>query len=125
MEIDLYLLEIDASIKANNPEKSMIEEGMNIASNDPSILLRKMAIEINEFETNRLNDINIGKVIKEIEVDGEEGERKMHERFGDSRDACLFSENRNYLEECYKRHIYLCKKKGVKPDIEEKSRIEF
>jgi hypothetical protein len=53
------LLGIDASIKTGNPDKSMIEEGMNIASNDLAILLTKLAIEINDFEINRLNDINI------------------------------------------------------------------
>jgi hypothetical protein len=32
----------------------------------------------------------------------------------------MFAENIKYLEECYERYIYLCNKKGVRPNIEVK-----
>jgi hypothetical protein len=35
-------------------------------------------LKISEFETNRLNDINVGMVIENIESKGVEAENKIH-----------------------------------------------
>jgi hypothetical protein len=47
--MNLYLIEIDASIKAGNPDKALINEGLRLADNDPVILLRSLAMKIQEF----------------------------------------------------------------------------
>jgi hypothetical protein len=44
--MDLYLINIDTSIKDGNPDRAMIEEGIMLADNDPDILLRSLALKI-------------------------------------------------------------------------------
>jgi hypothetical protein len=115
LEIDFYLIGIDAGIKNGNPDRDMITDGENLATNDPAIMLRSLMIDIQEFEISRLNDINHIDAMKNIEI-----EAKIHEKFRDNKDVYMYKENKEYLEHCYERHIDLCKKKKVNPDIEEK-----
>jgi hypothetical protein len=42
----VYIIGIDASVKAENPDITLIEEAMRLADNDSSILLRNLAIKI-------------------------------------------------------------------------------
>jgi hypothetical protein len=120
--MDLYLIDIDASIKNGNPYRAMIEEGFMIADNDPAILLKSLAIKIQYFKLSSYNDIRVKDVLNDIECLGKEAEEKMHEKFRDNKDSCMFFENREYFEECYERFIHLCEKKRVKSDILVRSR---
>jgi hypothetical protein len=45
----------------------------------------------------------MGVVLNEIIGLGKETEEKMHEKFRDNRDSCMFLENREYLDDCYER----------------------
>jgi hypothetical protein len=65
--IGFYLLGIDASIKAGNPDEDLIAQADRIATNDPSVLLRKLLMKIYYFEISRNNDIRISDTIDEIE----------------------------------------------------------
>jgi hypothetical protein len=58
LEIDFYLIGIDASNENGNPDRDMVAESENLATNDPAIMLRSLMIDIQDFEVNRLNDIN-------------------------------------------------------------------
>lgn len=72
LEIDFYLLGIDASIKNGNLDRDLIKSGEALASNDPAIILRSLMIDILDFEISRLNDINVREVIDNIESKGTE-----------------------------------------------------
>jgi hypothetical protein len=56
---------------------------------------------------------------------GTETEEKIHEKFRDNKDRCIFFENRDYVEECYDRFNHLCERKGVNSGIIVKSLPEF
>jgi hypothetical protein len=60
VNLDVYLIGTDVSIKAGNPDISVIEEGLRLADNDSAIQLRNLAMKVQNFEVNRLNDINAG-----------------------------------------------------------------
>jgi hypothetical protein len=47
--LEIYIIGIDASIKANNPDLSLTEEAQRLANNDPTVLLRGLAVKIQEF----------------------------------------------------------------------------
>jgi hypothetical protein len=57
---------IDASIKNGKPDRAMIEKGMMLADNDSAIILRSLAMIIQDFELSRLNAINVKVVLNEI-----------------------------------------------------------
>jgi hypothetical protein len=59
-------------------------------------------MDIQYFETSRINGVNLRETIENIENKGAQSERKMHEKFRDNRDICMYNENRGYLEECTK-----------------------
>jgi hypothetical protein len=69
--IDFYLIGIDANIKGGNPDGELLEQGNRIATNDPSILLRKLLMKIYYFEISRNCDIRISDIIDEIEGIGQ------------------------------------------------------
>jgi hypothetical protein len=60
-------------------------------------------------------------VLNDICLTGIEIEDEMHESFKFKGDMCTFNENKDYLEDCYGRFMYICDRKGIKPDIEIKS----
>jgi hypothetical protein len=80
LSLELYIIGIDACIKASNPNISLLEEALTIADNDPSIMFRSLAIKIYELERNRLNDIRVKEVLYEICMIGKEAEEKIHKR---------------------------------------------
>jgi hypothetical protein len=95
----------------------MIAEGMGLATDDPAIMSRSLMIDIQDFEVNRLNDMNVSKI---IENKGTEIEEKIQEKFRDNKDTYMYKENKEYLEQCYEKYIDLCRKK-IQPDIVVKS----
>jgi hypothetical protein len=113
ISMDLYLIGIDARIRAGNPDKTLIDEGLRLADNDTAILLRCLEMKIQDFEINRLNDINIEVVLNDIISLGIETEEKIYEKFRDNKDRCMCFENRVYLEECYERFNHLYEKKEL------------
>jgi hypothetical protein len=119
--IDFYLLGIDASIKAGNPDEMLLEQACRVATNDPSIMLRKLRMKIYYFEISRICDVRISDVIEEIEGIGIEAENKIHERYRMNKDFGVFKENIEYLEECHNKYIYLCDRKRVEPNIVKKT----
>jgi hypothetical protein len=48
----------------------------------------------------------------------------MHEKIRDNKDMYMFIENRDYLEECYEKFIYLCDRKKVPSGIVERNSQE-
>jgi hypothetical protein len=82
IRVDFYLSAIDASIKVDDPDIVSVEEGLRLADNDPAILLRSLALKIQIFEINRLNDINIGMVLDDIAITGKEVDRKCTKNLG-------------------------------------------
>jgi hypothetical protein len=74
-----------------------------------------------EFEVNRVCDIRVKDVLNDICLPSKEIEEKIHEGFKFKGDMCTFNENKGYLEDCYERFMYICDRKGIKPDIEIKS----
>jgi hypothetical protein len=108
LEMNFYLIGIDASIKEGNLDRDMIAEGMGLATNDPAIILRSLMIDIQDFEVNRLNDMNVSKIIENKRTEIEE---KIYEKFRDNKDICMYKENKEYLEPCYEKYIDLCRKK--------------
>jgi hypothetical protein len=46
----VYIIDIDASIKAGNQDIALNDEAMRLADNDTSVLLRGLAVKIQEFE---------------------------------------------------------------------------
>jgi hypothetical protein len=79
--LDVYIIGIDVSIKAGNPDIGLIVEAMGLADNDSPILLRNLAIKIQEFEVNRLNDIRVADVLNNIYFLGKKVEEKIYENF--------------------------------------------
>jgi hypothetical protein len=114
LEVDFYLIGIDASIREGNHDRDLISDGMILASNDPAILLRSLMLNIQDFEFSRLNEVNVKETIENIENKGIATENKIHEKF---KDICMYNENKENLKQCYLRYIYLCKKKRIEPDI--------
>jgi hypothetical protein len=84
-------------------------------------LLRSLAIKVQEFEVNRLNDIRVADVLNDICLLGKEIEEKIDENFRDMKDICIFNENKDYLKESYERFMHICDRKWIRPDIEIKS----
>jgi hypothetical protein len=82
-------------------------EAMRLADNDSSILLRNLAIKIQKFEVNRLNDFRVADLLNNICLLGKKVEEKIHENFTFKSDQCVFNENKEYLEECYARFIHI------------------
>jgi hypothetical protein len=77
MEMDFYLIGIDPSIKEGNPGRDLVAKGKGITSNDPVIRLRSLMIDIQDFETSRLNEINTKEIIEGIEYKGAESEERF------------------------------------------------
>jgi hypothetical protein len=94
LSLKLYTIGIDASIKADNPDMSLLEEALSIADNDPTILLRSLAIKIYELERNCLNNIRVKDVIDDICMSGRVIEEKIHENHKFTRDSSRFNEKR-------------------------------
>jgi hypothetical protein len=76
VSVDFYLIGIDASIKVGNPDIALVEKDLKLADNDSAILLRSLALKIQNLEVNRLNDINIGMVLDDIAITGKEVDEK-------------------------------------------------
>jgi hypothetical protein len=74
--VDFYLLGIDASIKAGNPDEELLMQADRVSMNDPVILLRKLMMEIYAFEIATKNDIRIKDTLEEIEGIGIEAKEK-------------------------------------------------
>jgi hypothetical protein len=73
----------------------MIEEGIMLADNDPAILLRSLAIKIQDFELSMLNEINVKHVLNDIEWLVKEAKEKMYEKFQrKQRQLYIFKESR-------------------------------
>jgi hypothetical protein len=121
VSLEVYIIDVDASIKAGNPDIAIIEETIRLADNDHTILLRSFAIKVQEFEVNRLNYIRVADVLNDICLLGKEIEEKIHENFRDRKDICIFNENKDYLNESYERLMHICDRKWIRPDIEIKS----
>jgi hypothetical protein len=85
LNADLYLLDIDAGIKMDNPDLALIEEGLRIANYDPAILLRNLATKIQKFEVSRLNNIRTGEVVDDIIGMHKEAEGKYIKNSGITR----------------------------------------
>jgi hypothetical protein len=81
LSLEIYIIGIDASIRAGNPDISLIEEATRLADNDTTILLRSLAIKIQEFDVNRRNDIIVKDVLNDICILGREIEEKIYEKF--------------------------------------------
>jgi hypothetical protein len=110
LNIEVYIIGIDASIKAGNPDLALLEDALRIADNDPCIMLRSLAIKIKELEVNRLNDIRVNEVLDDICLTGKEIEQKIYENMKHKKDICKFHEDRDYLEECYEQFSNLLMK---------------
>jgi hypothetical protein len=68
-------------------------------------------MKVQNFEVNRLNDINTAEVLEVICSLDKEIEEKIHVKFRDNRKIYMFNENRDYLEECYHSFvIYVIRK---------------
>jgi hypothetical protein len=112
LEMDFYLIGIDASIKDGNSDIDLMKQLSRIASNDPAITLRELMFLIYNFEVSRLNDIGVGEVIEKSEEKGMEAEDKMDEKLKSNNNSAMFHENeiiwRNVL-----RDIFLFAKERV------------
>jgi hypothetical protein len=115
------VVNIDASIKAGDPDLSLFEEALRLADNDPLIMLRSLAIKIQELEVNRLNDIKVNEVLDDICMTGREVEEKIYEKFKINNDTSRFNEDKDYLEECFEQFAHICERKKIYPDIEFRS----
>jgi hypothetical protein len=115
------LIGINARIKASNQDIALVDEDLRLVDNDPSILLRSLTLKIQNFEVNRLNVINIGMLLNDITNTGKEFEEKMHEKSRNNKDMCIFIENRDYLEKCYEKFIYLFDRKKVPSGLVERN----
>jgi hypothetical protein len=118
LQMDLYLIGIDASIKEGCPDLDMLRCASSVATSDPAILLRQLMIAIFNFEMSRLNDIRVGDAIRDIEDMGQDAEQRIHDEFKLKRDVAIRKENREYLEACFQRYVMNCEKKRIKPNIE-------
>jgi hypothetical protein len=56
--------------------------------------------------------------LNDICILGREIEEKIYEKFKFTNDQSRFSENKDYLEECYERFSHVCNRNGVYSDIE-------
>jgi hypothetical protein len=101
-----------------NPDIALIEEALKLADNDPSVLLRNLAIKIQEFEVNQVCDIKVKDVLNNICLTGKEIEEKIYVSFKFKGDMCTFNENNDSLEGSYERFMYIYDRKGIMPDIE-------
>jgi hypothetical protein len=54
VSLDIYITGINASIKAGNPDNSLIEEVLRLVDNDPSNLHKNLVIKIHKFDLNRV-----------------------------------------------------------------------
>jgi hypothetical protein len=66
LNLEIYEIGIDASIKADNPDLLLIEEALKLANNDPLIMLRSLAVMIRGLVVNGLNDIRVNEVLEDI-----------------------------------------------------------
>jgi hypothetical protein len=54
LSLEIFIIGMDASIKAGNPDLSLIEEAQRLADNDSTVLLRSLLVNIQKFEANSI-----------------------------------------------------------------------